>query len=86
MLLPKKMSKKTAVPVYSLICALHGLAYGTLYAPVQAIMYNLNFKAMTAWIIAGLPWDAIHSAGNFALGFLIVPLSTVLIKFHRTAK
>ncbi len=85
MLLPKKMSKKAVVPVYAVICALHGLAYGTLYAPVQAIMYNLNFKAMTAWIIAGLPWDAIHAAGNFVLGFLIVPLSTVLIKFHRTA-
>lgn len=85
MLLPKNMSKKIAVPVYAIVCALHGLSYGTLYAPAQAIMYGLNFEGMIAWIIAGLPWDAIHALGNFAVGLLIVPISTVLIIFHKTA-
>lgn len=85
MLLPKNMSNKIAVPVYAIVCALHGLSYGTLYAPAQAIMYGLNFEGMIAWIIAGLPWDAVHAIGNFAVGLLIVPLSTVLIKFHKTA-
>lgn len=85
MLLPKKMSKTIAVPIYAIVCALHGLCYGTLYAPAQAIMYSLDFKGMVAWIIAGLPWDLIHAVGNFAVGFLIVPVSTVLTKFHKTA-
>lgn len=85
MLLPKNMSKKVAFPVYAVVCALHGLCYGTLYAPAQAIMYGLDFKGMIAWIVAGLPWDAIHAAGNFAVGFLIVPVASALKEFHKTA-
>ena len=82
MLLPKNMSKKTAVPVYAFVCALHGLFFGTLYAPAQALMFHLDFKAMIAWIIAGLPFDAIHAVGNLASGLLIVPLAEVLKKIH----
>lgn len=85
MLLPQNMSKKVAVPVYAIVCSLHGLCYGTLYAPAQAIMYGLNFKGMIAWIIAGLPWDALHAVGNFAVGLLIVPVATALRTFHKTA-
>lgn len=86
MLLPKKMSKKVAIPVYAIICALHGLSYGTLYAPAQAIMFGYDFKTMLAWIGAGLYFDIIHAIGNFALGFLIIPLSEALQKFHKSAK
>ncbi len=82
MLLPKNMSKKTAVPVYAFVCALHGLLFGTLYAPAQALMFGLDFRAMVAWIIAGLPFDLIHAAGNLAAGFLIVPLAAALKKIH----
>lgn len=85
MLLPKKMDKKIAVPVYAVVCALHGLCYGTLYAPAQAIMFGYDFKTTIAWIISGLPWDAIHAVGNFALGFLIVPVSSALMQFHKIA-
>lgn len=85
MLLPKKMSTKIAVPVYAIVCALHGLCYGVLYAPAQALMYGLGFKGMIAWIGAGLYFDIIHGIGNFALGFLIVPLSNTLKKAHKTA-
>ena len=86
MLLPKKMSKKVAIPVYAVVCALHGLSYGTLYAPAQAIMFGYDFKTMIVWIGSGLYFDIIHCVGNFALGFLIVPLSQALQKFHKTAK
>lgn len=88
MLLPKNMSKKFAVPVYAAVCALHGLLFGTLYAPAQALMFGLDFRAMIAWIIAGLPFDLIHAVGNLAAGLLIVPLSEVLRKIHslKTAK
>lgn len=85
MLLPKNMSKKIAVPVYAITCALHGLLFGTLYAPAQAIVFGLNFKGMITWIIAGLPYDAIHAAGNLAAGLLIVPLSDALKMFQKKA-
>lgn len=80
MLLPKHMPAKLATPVYMIVCAFHGLCYGTLYAPFQAIYMGLDFKATIAWIIAGLPWDGIHAFGNLLLGTLIVPLSNLLRK------
>ena len=84
MLLPKKMPLKFAW-VYPLICGLHGLAFGTLYAPAQAIMFGLNFKQTLAWIAAGLPYDAIHAIGNFAAGFLVLPLTLLLRKIDPNA-
>lgn len=82
MLLPRNMPKKTAVPVYMAVCALHGLAFGTLYAPAQALFYGLSFKGMLAWIVAGLPFDAVHAVGNLAAGTLIVPVSSLLQKLE----
>ncbi len=83
MLLPKNMKPKIAVPVYAVVCSLHGLFFGTLYAPAQALMFGLDFKSMIAWIIAGIPFDLIHAAGNLAAGLLIVPLSSALRKAHK---
>lgn len=80
MLLPKNMPKKVACFVYPAVCCLHGLAFGTLYAPAQALMFGLNFKQTVAWIIAGLPWDAVHGVGNLCAGILIVPLEGLLKK------
>jgi len=78
MILPKKMPKPVAPIIYMVVCACHGFSYGTLYAPVQAILYGLNFEKMVAWIAAGLPWDAIHGVSNFFCGILIVPIASVL--------
>jgi energy-coupling factor transport system substrate-specific component len=78
MLLPRQMPKSVAAVVYPLICGIHGFAFGTLYAPAQALMFGLDFKGMLAWIVAGLPFDLIHGAGNFAMGLLILPLSNLL--------
>ena len=83
MLLPKNMKPKVAVPVYMIISGLHGLLYGTLYAPAQALLYGYDFKTMVAWIIAGLPFDAMHAVGNVVLGLLIIPIATALRKFHK---
>lgn len=82
MLLPKKLPTKLAAVVYPIVCALHGFLYGTLYAPAQAVMFGLNFQQMIAWIIAGLPWDALHGTGNFVAGFLILPLTGLLRKLE----
>lgn len=83
MLLPRSLPKKWAVPLYAAVCSLHGLCYGTLYAPFQALAFHLSWQGMVAWIIAGLPWDAVHAAGNAAAGLLIWPLAELLKKLDR---
>ena len=80
MLLPRRLSKRAAYIVYPVVCALHGFAYGTLYAPAQAMMFGMDLKQTLAWIAVGLPWDVIHAVGNFCAGFLIVPLTALLRK------
>lgn len=83
MLLPKNMPKKTACIVYPAICTLHGLLYGMLYAPVQALFFGLDLEGMLLWILAGLPWDAVHAVGNLVAGLLILPLSEIIKKHRR---
>ena len=80
MLLPRKMPKKVAYAVYSVICAVHGFLFGILYAPAQALMFGLNFNQTVAWVIAGFPYDIIHGISNLGLGLLIVPMSEMLKK------
>ena len=82
MILPKKMPKWLACIVLPLICGLHGLAYGTLYAPAQAIMYGFSLEQTLAWIVSGLPFDAIHGVSNLVVGLLIYPLSQLLQKLE----
>ncbi len=78
MLLPKTMKPAIAAPVYMLVCAFHGLFFGTLYAPAQALLFGMSFKATLAWIVAGLPFDALHAVGNLVAATLILPLITLL--------
>ena len=78
MILPKHTPTEARPVVYMSVCAAHGFLFGTLYAPAQALLFGLNFDGMIAWIIAGLPWDAIHGVSNFFCGILIVPIITVL--------
>ena len=80
MLLPKNMPKGVAVVVYPTVCALHGLFFGALYAPVQALMFHFTLEQTLAWIAAGLTFDIVHMIGNFAVGLLIFPVSVTLKK------
>lgn len=84
MLIPQRIPKKAAYVVYPIICCLHGLAFGILYAPAQALLFHLNFEKMLAWIVAGFSFDIVHGIGNFLVGMLIVPLSELLKKLKRT--
>lgn len=84
MLLPRNMPRSVAAVVYPAVCALHGLAFGTLYAPFQALVYGLGWRGMLAWIAAGLPMDLLHAAGNLCAGLLILPLSELLRKLSRS--
>lgn len=78
MLLPKNMPRAVAIVVYPIICALHGLFFGALYAPVQALMFGFTFEQTLTWIAAGLTFDIIHMIGNVTVGLLIFPVSQVL--------
>lgn len=82
--MPKKMPKKVRPIVYMMVCALHGFAFGLLYAPVQALMFGLSLEGTIAWIIAGLPFDFIHGVSNFFCGIMIVPIISVLRLAERT--
>ena len=83
MLLPRRMPKRVAAIVYPALCAIHGFAYGALYAPAQALIFGLDFEGMIAWIIAGLPFDLLHGLGNLVAGLLILPLSEILKRLKK---
>jgi len=74
MLLPKRMPKIAACIVYPVVCSLYGFAFGTLFAPGQAVMFGLSFKELLAWIVAGIPFDIIHGISNLFAGMLIFPI------------
>lgn len=78
MLLPKNMPKAVACVIYPIVCAIHGLFFGALYAPVWAIISKFTFEQTMAWIAAGFTFDIIHMVGNFAVGLLIFPTSIML--------
>ena len=86
MLLPKNIPTKARPIIYMSVCALHGFLFGTLYAPAQAIMFGLDFKATVAWIAAGLPWDFVHGVSNFFCGILICPIISVLKNSEKYTK
>ncbi len=83
MLLPRKLPLRARAPIYMTLCALHGFAFGTLYAPAQALFFKFDFRETLAWIAAGLPFDLIHGVGNFFCGLLICPLITLLRRCER---
>ena len=79
MLIPKKIPPKIAAFVYPLVCALFGMCYGTLYAPMQVLLFfHGKWEMMWPWIVAGLPFDATHAAGNLCMGLLVLPLSKAI--------
>ena len=86
LLVPKSTPDRVAAFLFPVIAGLHGLLFGVMYAPAQALLFGLDFDGMIAWIIAGLPMDAIHAVSNFAFGFLVLPLSKLLVQLsHKRA-
>ena len=86
MLLPRKMPLWLAAVVYPAVCALHGFAYGTLYAPAQALMSHFTFEQTLVWISTGIPFDTIHGISNIFTGMLILPLSELIKKLLRQTR
>ena len=83
MLLPRRMKPALAAAVYIGVCTLHGLLFGVLYAPLYALLAHLTREGMLAWIAAGFYFDILHAAGNFAAGFLILPMIKLLLKLEK---
>lgn len=80
------MSRKLSCVVYPVVCFLHGILFGVLYAPAQAIMFGMDFKMMVAWILSGLPFDVIHGISNLFVGMLVVPMSELILRLVRERK
>ena len=83
MLLPRRMPKKVKCVVYPIVCCLHGLAFGILYAPAQALLFRMNFKTTVAWVASGFVFDLLHGIGNLLAGMLIVPLCELLTRLMK---
>ena len=86
MMLPRRMPKGLCHVVYPLVCGLHGLAYGVLYAPAQALFFGLSWDMTVAWVVAGLPFDAIHAVSNTVVGLLILPLTELMKRLIRSSR
>ena len=86
MLVPKSAPRVVKGVVYPIINLCHGLLFGALNAPLYAIAYGMGFDGMLAWIASGLGFDLLHAAGNFAFGFLILPLSELLQSLLRRTR
>ena len=82
MILPKKIPQKLLPIIYMLLCAAHGFLYGVLYAPLQAVLYGMDFRATVSWIAAGIPFDVMHGISNFCCGALIYPLILLLRRIN----
>ncbi len=72
MLIPSRLPERIKTVLYIAAATLHGFLFGTLYAPVQALMFGLDFKGALAWIAAGFYFDMLHGIGNLVLGTLII--------------
>lgn len=73
------LPKKPNPILCSILGFCHGMAFGTLYAPAQAILFGLSFDEMIAWIIVGLPWDLTHGISNTVVCSL-VPLGIKVVQ------
>ncbi len=86
MLLPKNMPKKIALPVYMVVCALHGFLFGVIYAPAQALLFGYDLQMTLAWIASGFPFDVVHGISNFCMGILIIPIASAIRVADRRIK
>ncbi len=78
-----RLPRKAQVPLYMVLCGLHGLSFGVLYAPAQALLFGLNFQETIKWILAGLPWDLAHGIGDFVSAVLVLPLHELLKRLEK---
>ena len=83
MLLPRNMPRWAGAVVYPVVCFLHGILFGALYAPAQALFFKMDFQMTVAWVLAGTPFDVLHAVGNAAACLLTLPLVRVLCRLEK---
>ncbi|MDR0958229.1 MAG: hypothetical protein LBM16_03355 [Clostridiales bacterium] len=83
MLIPKNIPKKSAPFVYMGVCGLHGLLFGIMYAPFNALLFGMSFEATVAWVISGFPFDIVHAFSNFFFGIIVLPITKIMKKNYR---
>ena len=86
MLLPRKMPRRVKCFIYPAVCSFHGLVFGILCAPAEAIMFKLSFEQMLVWLAAGAVFDITHAIGNLVAGVLVLPMSELLLKLEEKSK
>ena len=79
---PRRAPVFLSATLYTVIAALHGFAFGLLWAPFQMALYGMPLSSLPAWIVSGLPYDLIHGLGNAAMSLAILPLSRLLARLE----
>ena len=75
------MRSQTSPWVWALVAGVYGLFFGALCAPVYLFTGGVAFAV--SWWVSGIPFDAIHCAGNFAMALvLFVPLRRLLAQLY----
>lgn len=83
MLIPRNISTPLAAVLITVAGGIHGITFGTLYAPYQCIVYfNGNFDLMIPWIISGFPFDVMQMIGNVAASLVAIPLIKILCRLE----
>ena len=63
---------------WAVLSGAFGLCFGLLCAPVYLLSGGWAFAL--GWWLSGIPWDALHCAGNFALALALFPALRRLLK------
>lgn len=80
MLIPKNAPDKLKFILSTVFCSLHGITFGLLYTPGQALLYGLNLQGMITWYLVGIPFDILSLVGNFTMSLLIKPIYKIMKK------
>ena len=82
-IIPRRWPTFLRAVLYAAVCTLHGLFFGILWAPAQALMLGFTLRQTLAWIAAGLTFDIIHAVGNACASLLIVPIVRILCALEK---
>lgn len=82
--IPRRAPRWLKAILYPTVAALHGFAFGMLYAPAQALLFGLDsLDKVLAWIAVGIPFDIVHGISNAAFGTLILPFAMLIERLER---
>ena len=83
LLFPRRLPAVALTALSMLLGAAHGILYGILYAPAQALFFGMDLQMTVTWVISGAPFDILHAAGNLAACALTYPLTKLLFRLEK---